>query len=151
VDVLLARSVTFAMIDVRDIAAVAPIVLTRGTEHDAETHVLTGPESLAAADIARRIERVVRRQVRHTDPSIDAAVEAPCQRGAPPYLRQHMREVSTLFKQGAGAQVTHTVRDITGESARTIDALLGDHADTFQADRSSIPDGMAHAHEQRRG
>jgi uncharacterized protein YbjT (DUF2867 family) len=139
-----------AMIDVRDIAEVAAIILSNGVEHDGKTYVLTGPESLAAADIAQRIAHVIRRKVRHTDPSMDAAVEALRQPGAPPYLQQHMREVSTLFKQGAGVEVTHTVRDITGQPARTIDAFLRAYADTFQPDRSSITGDMAHQREQRR-
>jgi uncharacterized protein YbjT (DUF2867 family) len=146
-----------AMIDVRDIAAVAANILTDGaehdgqtSEHDGQTYVLTGPESLASADIAEQLAHVARRQVRYTDPPIDEAVDALRQRGAPPYLQQHMREVWTLFKQGAGVAVTNTVRDITGQPARTIQAFLRDHADAFQADRGSTTDDIAHQRAQRR-
>jgi uncharacterized protein YbjT (DUF2867 family) len=129
-----------AMIDVRDIAAVAAIILADGSEHDGETYVLTGPESLASADIAEQLAHVVRRQVRHTDPPIDDAVEALRRRGAPPYLQQHMREVWSLFHQGVGVTVTHTVSDITGQPARTIQVFLRDYGAAFRTDRSSITD-----------
>lgn len=120
-----------AMIDTRDVAAAAAAVLAGDGEHDGRAYDLTGPEALTFGDVAKRISGVIDREVVHIDPPIDAAVESLRAKGAPDFMLDHFREIMGLFRDGAGAEVTDTVQQLTGHAPRRVDDFIRDHEQMF--------------------
>jgi uncharacterized protein YbjT (DUF2867 family) len=120
-----------ALIDSRDVGAVAAKILTEDGRHTGKVYDLTGPETLSFGEVAERFSRVFNHEVSHVVPSLDAAVETLRANGAPGWLQQHFREIMTLFRAGVGSETSETVRELTGQSPRTIEDFARDHADAF--------------------
>jgi len=120
-----------AMIDARDVGAVAARILATDGQHDGQVYDLTGAESLGFADVAVRLSRGLGREVRYVDPPLEAAVETMRGRGAPDWLVEHFQQVMTVFRSGAGAETTPTVEEVLGRPPRTLDEFIADHAEAF--------------------
>src|SRR5262249_58473963 len=70
------------LVDTRDIAAVAAVVLT-SSGHDGKKYVLTGPEALSYFDVARFLSETAGRRITYVPLSIVAAPQR-MDRDAPP-------------------------------------------------------------------
>jgi uncharacterized protein YbjT (DUF2867 family) len=121
-----------AMVDVRDIAAVAVAVLTTGG-HAGKTHEVTGPEALSFSDVADKIGKVTSHRITYTDVTPAAARSAMLAQGMPDWLAQGLLELYDVLRAGHGAHVTNAVPDLTGREARTFDQFAREHAFTFGA------------------
>ena len=56
-------------LDVRDIAAVAVVVLTEpGTKHAGKAYTLSGPEALTFTQVAEKLSAAVGKPIRYIDP-----------------------------------------------------------------------------------
>ena len=120
------RDSRVSYIDCADIASCAAALLTapRGT---GESFVLTGPEALTHTEIATKLSAALSRTVSYVDlPPEDLAARLTAQ-GLPP---QFAADVATLYAEvaeGALAEVTTAVSDLTGHQPRTFDQFLADN------------------------
>jgi uncharacterized protein YbjT (DUF2867 family) len=102
-----------AMIDRRDLAAVAALTLTEDG-HDGRTYLLTGPEAITYRDVAAQLSEVIGKPVEFVDMPDEAALEATLQAGAPDWLAHGVAEAHRQLRRGVAAQTTDVVRVLTG-------------------------------------
>jgi (4-alkanoyl-5-oxo-2,5-dihydrofuran-3-yl)methyl phosphate reductase len=119
-----------AVIDPRDVAAVAVTALTRGG-HEAKEYVLTGPEALSGADQARAIGAAIRRPVRFVDVPEEVARSNMLKAGMPAAVVSAVLELMALVKAGKAAAVTGTVELVLGRPSRPFEAWAKANAAAF--------------------
>ena len=129
-----------SMVDTRDVAAVAAVVLT-APGHAGTSYDVTGPEALSYADAAARLTRAMGRPISYVAVPDEPVRQALLGFGLTPWfagaligLYQDYRRSGT---DGYAAQVTDTVQRLTGRPARTLDDLLGEISPGFSG---SAPD-----------
>lgn len=125
------------MVDARDIADVAAVVLTR-PETRGRAHVLTGPEAVSHPEVARRITALGRptRYLDRTPARLRLDMEHD---GLPPWLVDHVLEIQALALTHPETPNT-TVAELTGHAPRNLDAFLREHAAAFlPAAQSATP------------
>jgi uncharacterized protein YbjT (DUF2867 family) len=116
-----------SMVDTRDVAAVAAVVLTE-TGHAGAHYDLTGPEALSYADVAVKLTTAMGRQITYVAAPDEAVHQALLGAGLSEWfanalvgLYQDYRRAGT---DGYAAQITDTVERLTGRPARSLDDLL---------------------------
>jgi uncharacterized protein YbjT (DUF2867 family) len=110
-----------AMIDPRDVAAVAAVVLT-GDGHGGRTYRLTGPEPITYVRIAEVLG------VAYVDVPPEAARQQLKAAQMPAWLVDHLDGAFALIRSGTMAETTDVVRAVTGRDARDFAAFARDHA-----------------------
>jgi len=118
-------------IDPRDIAAVAVKVLT-SPGHEGKEYVLSGPESLSAAEQVAKISAAIGRPLTFVDVTEDQAREGLEKAGFPPVFIRAMLEISALVKAGHAMESTPTVEELLGRKARSFDEWLKSNVEAFQ-------------------
>ncbi len=113
-----------AMIDPRDVAAVAAVALT-GDGHAGRTYRLTGPEALTYARIAEILG------AQYVDVPPEAARRELESSGLPDWLVDHLARAFALIRSGALAETTDVVRAVTGREPRDLGAFARDHPALF--------------------
>jgi NAD(P)H dehydrogenase (quinone) len=113
-----------------DVALAAAHVLTTDG-HDGDTYVVTGPEALSYADIARRFSTVFGRRVEYADLPSDRIRDLLLEIGRTPWQADGDVERFDWIKQGGAATVTGTVREFTGADPRPLQEWLADSRATF--------------------
>ena len=119
-----------AMIDPRDVAAVAAAALTEAG-HDGRTYVLTGPEALTYDEIATALSAVGERTVEFVHVPDEVMREGVLQGGTPEFIADFLVGLFGALRAGAHAVPTDTVRAITGRRPHTIAEFARDHAVAF--------------------
>jgi uncharacterized protein YbjT (DUF2867 family) len=119
-------------IDCQDIAACAATLLT-GTAGVGETYVLTGPQSLTHADVAREISTVLGRSVAHVELSPDELAASLRAQGLPAGFADDLAELCREVATGSLAATTTAVRELTGREPRTFARFLADNAAALRA------------------
>jgi uncharacterized protein YbjT (DUF2867 family) len=116
-----------SMVGTADVGAVAAVVLTN-PGHEGKTYDVTGPEALSYDDVASKLSARLGRRVEYVDVPDDAARSALAGAGLGDWL---VDSLVSLFAQyhrsgtdGYAAQVTDTVRQLTGKPAHTLDDVL---------------------------
>jgi uncharacterized protein YbjT (DUF2867 family) len=129
-----------AMIDPRDVGAVAASVLT-GTGHDRRTYRLTGPAAIGYHDVASALASATGAPVHYVDVPPAAAHERLAADGLPDWLVGHLDGVFALIRDGAFEETTDTVRVITGREPRSFADFARDHRAAFAPldDRAQQP------------
>ena len=120
-----------AMVDARDVAAVAVAALT-APGHTGQTYVITGPEALSHAMVAAILSEAVGRRITYQDIPLDALREQLAAAGTPPWLVDVRMEFTSVLREGFAAVVTDTVARTTGHKPRTFAALAAEHAARFR-------------------
>ena len=120
-----------AMVDARDVAAVAAAALTR-PGHTGQTYVITGPEALSHAMVAAILSEAVGRRIVYRDIELDALREQLVAAGTPPWLVDVRMEFTSVLREGFAAVVTDTVTRTTGRPPRTLAAFAAEHAARFR-------------------
>lgn len=120
-----------AYIDVRDIAAVAKVVLTE-SGHENKIYELTGPEAITVNDVAHALTQATNRLIAYVDVPEETAAAAMKQQQAPDWMINAMMELHSICKAGYAAQVTNTVAEITGRPAYHIGDFAEDYVSCFQ-------------------
>ena len=120
-----------AMIDARDIAAVAVALLT-GEEHTGGVYPLTGPEALSNTEAAAVISEVVGREIRYVDVSGDAFKAGLLNAGLEEWLADDLVTLNDMLAEGVEARVTDGVDRVTGRPARTFAQFVAGCADAFR-------------------
>jgi NAD(P)H dehydrogenase (quinone) len=121
-----------ALVDARDIAAVATAVLSDPHVHRARVYELTGPESLTPADIADRLSAAAGRSVTHVPITLADLRSSTARAGAPEWIRQHVVELMDLYARDESVGVVAPdVEAVTGRAPGTLARFLEDHSTTF--------------------
>ena len=128
-----AAGARIAMVDPRDVAAVAAAALT-GEGHDGRSYQLTGPASLSFNDVASTIADVLGRDVSFIAVPDETAFAQLVEAGLPEQAAGAVVATFMALRRGAGAQVTDLVRVLTGREPRTLRTFLLDHAPVFTAE-----------------
>ncbi len=120
-----------SMVDARDVAAVAAVALTE-PGHAGAHYDVTGPEALSYHDVAVKLTAALGRPVSYVSAPDSAVRQALQGAGLSPWfadalvgLYQDYRRSGTV---GYAAQVTDTIRRLTGRPARSLDDLLSEIA-----------------------
>jgi len=125
---------TVSAVDVRDIAAVAAVVLTEAG-HEAATYTLTGPEAITHSQIAAALTAALGRTVRFVDVPPEAFADSI--RGLlPPWQVDGLLEDYAHYRRGEAAAISPVIAEITGAAPRGIEQFARDYAAAF-AGRSS--------------
>jgi uncharacterized protein YbjT (DUF2867 family) len=129
-----------AMIDPRDVGAVAATVLT-GTGHDGRTYRLTGPAAIGYREVASELSKATGVPVEYVDVPPAAAREGLAAAGMPDWLVDHLDGAFALIRDGALEETTDTVRVITGREPRSFAEFVRDHRAAFtpRVDREGQP------------
>ena len=117
-----------ALIDVRDIAEVAALVLTDPGAHQGQTYQLTGGEALTDAEQMALISQAVGHGVAYVDIPEAAAVEAMNGMGFPAILVDWLMSLNAVIKAGYAAGVSPDVERLTGHAPRTFAAFVKEKA-----------------------
>jgi uncharacterized protein YbjT (DUF2867 family) len=120
-----------AMVDARDVAAVAVAALT-SDGHVGKTYTITGPEALSFQEVAQKLSDATSRQVTYQDVSLDTMRQELAVTGIPAWLVEVRMEFAAALRDGYAAAVTYTVHAVTGQLARTFDAFTREHAALFK-------------------
>lgn len=120
-----------AMIDRRDLAAVAALTLTEDG-HDGRTYTLTGPTALTYHDVAAQLTQALGGTVEYADVPDEAAIDATLQAGAPEWLAYGLAEVYHQLKRGLAAQPTEVVRVLLDREPYSFADFARDTADAFR-------------------
>jgi uncharacterized protein YbjT (DUF2867 family) len=122
-----------AMVDARDVAAVAVAALT-APGHEGRTYVITGPEALSHAMVAAILSEAVGRKIGYRDIALDALREQLVASGSPAWLVEVRVEFTTILREGFAAAVTDTVLRTTGRPPRAFAAFAAEHAARFRGE-----------------
>jgi uncharacterized protein YbjT (DUF2867 family) len=120
-----------AMVDARDVAAVAVAALT-SDGHVGKTYTITGPEALSFQEIAQKLAAATGRPVTYRDVPLATVRQEMVAAGLPVWLVEVRMEFATALRGSYAAAVTDTVQVVTGQPARTFDAFAREHVALFR-------------------
>lgn len=122
-----------SMIDVADVAAVAAEVLT-GDGHEGQAYLLTGPQALSYADLADEYSRILGREVRWQEVSLEEARDSMREAGMPEELAVGFPEVMGGYREGGVMRaVSPVVEELTGRPPRTFEEFLRENRGAYAA------------------
>jgi len=116
-----------ALIDVRDIAEVAALVLADPSAHQGQTYVLTGAQSLTDAEQAAILTGAIGRPVAYVDVPEAAASEAMAGMGFPALLVDWLMSLNAIVKAGYAAGQSPEVQRLTGHAPRSFESFAREH------------------------
>lgn len=120
------------MIDPRDVAAAAAVLLTT-PGHEGKEYVVTGPAAITFQEVADDLTAATGRTVTYVDVPPNAARAALVAAGMPDWLVQHLHAIFGVIREDGLAVTTGTVRDLTGREPRRFADFARDHAAAFGA------------------
>ena len=121
-----------AMVDVRDVAAVAAHCLTE-PGHAGRIYTLTGPQAHGFADVTEKLTELLGLKIGYTSPPAPVArLVMPFLTGMPRWKTNLLVDLMLAIRNGAQKQVTSDVADVTGDEPRTLHAFLKEHLESFQ-------------------
>lgn len=120
-----------SFIDVRDIATVAFATLTQ-PGYMGRTFVLTGGRAYSHHETAELIGKAIGKAVRYVDVPAEAMEKNLVAAGMPGWFAKDLTALMSLYRTGAGAEVTPTVQEITRKAPRSLEDFLRDYAAAFQ-------------------
>lgn len=107
-----------SMIDVRDIADAAAVVLADPAAHAGRAYTLTGDDVLTSAQVVAVLSAATGREIRYVDVPEAAAVQAMRGMGMPAVVIDWLMSLSHATKQGWTAETTGDVLRLTGHLPR---------------------------------
>lgn len=115
-----------------DVARVVATILRQPDGHVGQIYELTGPRSEDMNAVAQEYSRALGRTVSYVDVPEDQWIEqivAPA--GLAPHVRQHLVTMARLHRLNRYDRSTHTVEQITGVPAQTVEQYVAQHAGIF--------------------
>lgn len=122
----------FGMVDARDVAAAAAAVAASPGEHTGRTYLLTGPELVGYADVARTLSEVLGAAVEYRRITPDAHRLAMIESGVPEPAATSNAQVFGLIADGDAEWLTDDVEELTGTQPRSLRDFVADHVDAFR-------------------
>jgi len=126
-----AAGARIAMIDPRDVAEAAAVLLTSGT-HTGETLTISGPEAITYDRIAEILTSVAGKPVAFIPVPDEAARQAMIGTGMPAWLAGNLVTLFRLLREGAGAEVADAFQRVVGRPPRTFAEWASDYAAAFR-------------------
>jgi uncharacterized protein YbjT (DUF2867 family) len=121
-----------AMVDPRDVAAVAAITLTEDG-HEGRTYTLTGPTAITHHDIAHTLSTTLGRTIEYLDTPDAAARDGMIRAGLPKWMADQIVILwNELRNRPTGPTGPTIIRILTGHEPRTITDFTHDHATAFR-------------------
>jgi uncharacterized protein YbjT (DUF2867 family) len=117
-------------VDVRDIAAVAAVMLTEAG-HEGKNYIITGPEALTHTEMAAHLSEALGKQVRYVDVPYSVTRDALLQMRIPAWQVEGIIELNDMYKRGEAASVTDTVRSVAKKEPITFAQFARDFANAF--------------------
>jgi uncharacterized protein YbjT (DUF2867 family) len=117
-------------VDVRDIAAVAAVMLTEAG-HEGKNYIITGPEALTHTEMAARLSEALGKQVRYVDVPYSVTRDALLQMRIPAWQVEGIIELNDMYKRGEAAGVTDTVRSVAKKEPITFAQFARDFSNAF--------------------
>jgi uncharacterized protein YbjT (DUF2867 family) len=118
-----------SMVDTRDIAAVADVVLS-DDGHAGAMYDITGPEALSYHDVAAKLSSVLSREIAYVDAPDDTVRSALLGVGVDAWFADALvglfQEYRRSGTDGDASVVTDTVERLTGRPPRSLDDLLAE-------------------------
>jgi len=119
-----------AVVDVRDIAAVALKILTEHG-HEGKAYTITGPEALTYSEIAGKLGAVLGKPVRYIDVPPEQFKQSLLGAGMPEWAADALLEIFEYVAKPLGAKVTNTVAEVAKKAPISFDQFARDHAAAF--------------------
>lgn len=116
-----------SMIDVRDIARVAAIVLAE-EGHEGKTYELRGPEALSFGGCASILGKAMGMDISFMDVKPSEALEGMIKSGYSRWVAEALVELYGLFRDGYSETVNSTVEEITGRKPSTFERFARDYS-----------------------
>ncbi len=120
-----------SIIDIRDIAAAAVIVLA-ATGHEGKSYALTGGESLINEQIAEKISRVAGRKISYVDLPAAELKKGILSTGTSEWSADALIDLQRLYCEGKASLVTDDVERLTRHKPIAFDQFARDYAFAFQ-------------------
>jgi uncharacterized protein YbjT (DUF2867 family) len=117
----------WAILDVRDIAAVAARVLASPDEHAGRNYTLTGPEPSSPHEQVEIISEVLERPLETDEVTIEQAQEALRAAGVSAQHAEWLGELWRMYAAGQAAAVSPDVERLTGRAPYTYRQFAEDH------------------------
>lgn len=124
---------TVSMIDIRDVAAVAVIVLA-ATGHEGKSYALTGGEALTNEQVAEKLSSVAGRKIRYVDLPPAEFKRAILSGGTPEWSADALLDLQRLYREGKASVVTDDIERLTGRKPISFDQFVCDYAFAFQGE-----------------
>jgi uncharacterized protein YbjT (DUF2867 family) len=123
-----------ALVDARDVAAVAVCALTQ-EGHERKIYDLTGPKALTFDEVADELSIAIGRKVAYVHVPTEYARKQLASVGVPRWLVNDMMVLCASFREGYGAAVSPAVQEVTGRAPRTFAEFARDAARVFREGR----------------
>jgi uncharacterized protein YbjT (DUF2867 family) len=120
-----------AMVDPRDIGVVGALALTE-PGHAGRSYRLTGPAAITYSEVAGELSYATGTPVAYVDAPEDAARAGLEAAGMPGWLVEHLVGLFGLVREGVLAEVTDTIRVVTGRDPRSFAEFARDHVEVFR-------------------
>src|ERR687887_176533 len=121
-----------AMIDVRDIAAVAVAALTMDG-HTGKAYTITGPEALSYDDVAKKLSLLTGKPVSYRDVPSAVVRQRLLETGMPEWYVEVQMDFHAALREGGASIVTDTVESVTGKPPRSFEQFAHEHAALFRS------------------
>ena len=115
-----------SVIDTRDIAEAAAVVLLNPAAHAGKAYTLTGGQALTDAQMIEVIGRAAGHPIAYVDVPESAARENMA--GMPPVMIDWFMSLNQVIKQGWAAGVTDDVLRLTGHAPRRFEDFVAENA-----------------------
>lgn len=120
-----------AMVDARDIAAVAVESLTEAG-HEGQTYLITGGEAITSAQAAEKLSAILGRKVTYVDIPSEGIVRSMTGMGMPDWLAGDLAKLGEVFAAGHGATTTDVVEKVAKKAPVQFDQFARDYAQVFK-------------------
>lgn len=119
-----------AFIDVRDIGAVAAMILT-SDGHGGKTYTLTGPEALNYTQVAEKLSALLGRAVKYVALTQEQLRQSMRDVGMPSWQVDALADLQAYYTDGAGGKATSDVGDVLGREPIRMDQFLAENVSAF--------------------
>jgi NAD(P)H dehydrogenase (quinone) len=116
-----------SLVDVRDIAEAAAVVLADPAAHAGRAYTLTGDDSLTSAQVVAVLSAATGREIRYVDVPEAVAQQAMTDMGLPAVVIDWLMSLNHATKQGWTAETTDDVQRLTGHPPRRFADFAAEH------------------------
>ncbi|HEX8977326.1 MAG TPA: NAD(P)H-binding protein [Solirubrobacteraceae bacterium] len=117
----------WAIVDVRDIAAVAAAVLESPAEHAERAYTLTGPAALSPHEEVEILAELLEQPLETAEAPIEAIQASLREAGVPAQSVDWLGELWRLYEQGLAEPVSPDIERVIGRSPYTFRQFAEDH------------------------